>query len=60
MTSCSFLFRSLLKGSERFRPHLIEMGPKASDALRIQPVEPTGSILDIGHKACILQHFQVL
>lgn len=60
MTSVKIRFRGLLEGAQSLRPHLVEMGTKTRHAMWIELVQPSRSLLDVGHQPCVLQHFQVL
>jgi hypothetical protein len=60
MTSLAFLFCGFLKSAERPVPHLVEVGAQARNALRIELIKSSGSLLGVSHKTRILQHLEVL
>jgi hypothetical protein len=59
ISSGGFLY-GFLKGAERPGPHLIEVRAQTGHPLRIELIEPARACFGIGHKAHILQHFEVL
>lgn len=54
------MLNNVFECTQRFVPHLIEVGPEASDSLRVELIETPGSIPDVGHEASFFKDFEVL
>lgn len=53
-------FSGGLKGAHGLGPHLIEMGPQACDAFRVELIKAASAGASVGHKAGLLENFKVL